>query len=118
MTTKAYNKKQDWQKLLADILLPLKEHYSDEKAQLILGGSGASYEKRTITTEAFIRPLWGLVPLWAGGGELDGFEEIYRKGITAGTNPESEEYWGDLHDFDQRMVEMAALGYALLLTPE
>lgn len=112
------NTKKEWQKLLSDLLLPLREHYSNGCAHLGLGASGATYEARTITMEAFARPLWGLVPLWNGGGSLDGFEEIYRKGLTAGTDPRSEEYWGNLHDYDQRMVEMAALGYALLLVPE
>ena len=107
---KTYNTKQEWQGLLSDLLLPLKEHYSSKGAQLLLGSSGATYEQRTITMEAFARPLWGLVPLWAGGGSLDGFEEIFRRGIAAGTDPQSEEYWGDLHNYDQRMVEMAALG--------
>lgn len=117
MTTK-YNSKQEWKSLLGKFLDPLRSHYSEIGAQLDLGASGATYERRTITMEAFVRPLWGLVPLWSGGGTLRGFEEIYRRGIVAGTDPASPEYWGNLHDFDQRMVEMAALGYALLLTPE
>nr|QGT51256.1 hypothetical protein Firmicute1046_3320 [uncultured Firmicutes bacterium] len=115
---KQYNTKQDWQDLLGKLLLPLQAHYSQQGAHLMLGASGATYEARTISMEAFARPLWGLVPLWAGGGGLSDFEKQYRRGIAAGTNPQSAEYWGDLHDYDQRMVEMAALGYALLLAPE
>mgnify|MGYP000220067292 CR=1 FL=1 len=26
--------------------------------------------------EAFARPLWGLVPFWAGGGENETFEKV------------------------------------------
>ncbi len=115
---RTFNTKREWQNMLSDILLPLKKHYSGAGARLSLGSSGATYERSTVTMEAFARPLWGLVPLWAGGEDLDEFAEIYRRGIVSGTDPNSEEYWGVLHDFDQRMVEMAALGYALLLAPD
>ncbi len=37
--------------------------------------------------ESFARVLWGIVPLWAGGGDIDGFSDIYTKGLSAGTNP-------------------------------
>ena len=113
-----YETKSDWQNLLGDILLPLKPHYSAGSSRLLIGSSGASYEQDTIGIEAFARPLWGLAPLWAGGGSLDKFDEIYRRGIISGTDPKSDEYWGVIHDFDQRMVEMAAFGYALLLAPD
>ena len=84
---------------------------------MIAGAAGAWYEDHGAYTEGFSRPLWGLVPLWAGGGDIDGFPEIYAEGITAGSDPASDEYWGDCHDRDQRFVEMAAMAYGIIFAP-
>lgn len=110
--------KKDFQELLLQIINPLKPYYSEEKAELDLGVTATSYDEKAIKLEAFSRPLWGLVPFFAGGGEDKEFEELYRRGFVAGTNPECKEYWGGFHPFDQRFVEMAAMAYGLILTPE
>lgn len=104
--------------LLKKTVVPLKKYYSPKCAQLNVGHTGAAYEDRTIPMEGFSRVLWGLVPLWAGGGDFEGFSEIYRKGLTAGTDPESDEFWGGLRNCDQKFVEMAAIAYGLLLAPD
>lgn len=65
--------KEYFVKLLEKLVLPLKQHYSPKGANLYLGHTGAAYEDRTIPMEGFSRVLWGLVPLWAGGGNIDGF---------------------------------------------
>ena len=110
--------KQDFQRLLLDMVRPLLPYYSKEKAELILGETATNYDKKAIGLEGFSRPLWGLVPFWAGGGNAEEFDEIYRRGLAAGTNPDSSEYWGGFHAFDQRFVEMAAIAYGLILTPD
>ncbi len=112
------NSKKDFQELLLDIVNPLLPYYSGEKAELVLGVTATNYGHKARGLEAFSRPLWGLVPFWAGGGEFREFEEIYRKGLVAGTDPNGKEYWGGFHAFDQRFVEMAAIAYGLILTPE
>lgn len=49
--------------------------------------------------------------------ELDGKKydvgSFYQKGILAGTDPEHPEYWGDISDYDQHLVEMASLAWSL-----
>ncbi len=110
--------KQDFQNLLLEIITPLLPHYSEGGAELVLGVTATNYDQKAIRLEAFSRPLWGLVPLWAGGGSAPVFEELYRKGLAAGTNPNGKEYWGGFHAFDQRFVEMAAISYGLILAPE
>ena len=40
-----------------------------------------------------------------------------REGIINGTDPASAEYWGDIEDSDQRMVEMCPIGFALAVAP-
>lgn len=112
------NGKQDFQKLLLEILRPLLPYYSEEKAELILGVTATNYDQKAIRLEAFSRPLWGLVPLWAGGGSAPEFEQIYKEGLAAGTKVDGKEYWGGFHAFDQRFVEMAAISYGLILTPD
>ncbi|MCI8405094.1 MAG: DUF2264 domain-containing protein [Clostridia bacterium] len=104
--------------LLRDLILPLKKYYSSEFANLYIGHTGAAYEDCTIPMEGFARVLWGIAPLWAGGGDIDGFSDIYTKGLSAGTNPNSDEYWGEFRNFDQKFVEMAAIAYGLLLAPD
>lgn len=112
------NSKKEFRELLLEIMNPLIPYYSEEKALLNLGVTATNYDRKAIELEAFSRPLWGLIPFWAGGGSAPVFDEIYRKGLAAGTNPESPEYWGGFHSFDQRFVEMAAISYGLILTPE
>ncbi len=112
------NSKKDFQELLLEIINPLLPYYSEGKAELILGVTATNYDQKAIRLEAFSRPLWGLVPFWAGGGSAPAFEEVYRKGLAEGTDPESKEYWGGFHAFDQRFVEMAAISYGLILAPE
>lgn len=113
MKDKAY-----YQNLLLQMMEPLKIHYSTESAQLQLGAAAAGYGNRIAGMEGFSRILWGMASYWAGGGKDESLLQTYQHGLCAGTNPASPEYWGDLHDKDQRMVEMAAISYGILMTPE
>ena len=49
-----YNKKY-FTDLLEKLVLPLKEHYSEECANLYLGHTGAAFEDRTIPMEGLDR---------------------------------------------------------------
>lgn len=109
--------RKDLQEAVAQLCEPLKKFYSPGCAQLILGNTGTHYLEGVARMEAFSRPLWGLVPLWAGGGDYD-LLDIYLTGLKNGTNPEHQEYWGAIGDADQRMVEMAVIGLALALIPD
>lgn len=53
-----------------------------------------------------------------GGENIEDFSEIYAKGLSAGTNPNSKEYWGGFRNYDQKFVEIAAIAYGLLLAPD
>lgn len=112
------NSKKDMERLLISILEPLTDKYSPDCAFGEFGGTFAWYENISAKVESFARPLWGLIPYWAGGGKASVFKKIYLKGIAAGTDPQNSEYWGVCHDGDQRFVEMAAFAYGLIFTPE
>lgn len=110
--------RQDFEALLLKILNPLKPLYSEERALLQLGDTGTTYPRRTIGMEGFSRPLWGLAPYWLGGGKAEDFADIYRRGLAAGTDPASPEYWGSTKNCDQKDVEMAAIACAILEVPQ
>lgn len=110
--------KQAAQQALLDVLDPLKPFYGESCARLYVGVTSTHYENDTIPMEAFARPLWGLVPFWAGGGRDEKFEEIYRKGLAAGTDPEHPDYWHTCRDYDQKFCEMAAIAFGMLFCPD
>lgn len=110
--------KRDYQEKLFEILNPLVPHYSTGRAKLTLGYTGASYSPAVAEIEGFARVLWGLAPYFCGGGSSEEFEEIYVNGLTHGTNPADPEYWGIVADYQQELVEMAAIAFGLLLAPE
>ncbi|WP_313578316.1 DUF2264 domain-containing protein [Lacrimispora sp.] len=107
-----------YQEMLLHLVEPLKKHYSKDCASLQLGAFAAGYGNRIAGMEGFSRVLWGMVSYWAGGGKDESLLPVYQKGFCEGTNPASEEYWGDLHHKDQRMVEMTAISYGILMIPE
>ncbi|WP_438445384.1 DUF2264 domain-containing protein [Gorillibacterium sp. sgz5001074] len=109
--------RQDLAAALKGLCGSVQPYYSEGFARLELAGSGAAYPPRIAGFEGFSRLLWGLAPLLAGGGFYEHWSR-HLTGIKNGTDPQHEEYWGDLNDYDQRLVEMAAFGLSLVLAPE
>lgn len=101
---------------LQDLFKPLMPFFSEGAARVRLDGAGAHFDRAAADLEGFARPLWGLAPLSAGGGNFEHWE-LYRRGLTNGTDPEHPEYWGNITSTDQRMVELAAIGFTLRLLP-
>lgn len=118
MKSKKIFNKEDFQELLKKILEPLKPYYTNEQAGIILGVTQTNYDEKASLMESFSRPLWGLVPFFAGGGEDKWFETCYQKGLISGTDPTNSEFWGNPGEYDQRFVEMASIAYGILLAPE
>ena len=135
----------EWQSAVRALFAPLLPQFSAGGARLRLGFYGQGWRARFLETkrcglswahrlpfgpakkvanaydraaelESFARPLWGLVPLAAGGGDFADWD-LYRRGLSSGADPRHPEYWGAPVDRDQRLVEMAALGFALALAP-
>lgn len=96
---------------------PLAAARSTCGSRLELDGTAASYDQGAAALESFARPLWGLAAAAAGGC---GAEDVWRAiavGISAGTDPAHPSYWGDINDFDQRIVELPAIAFALAVAP-
>ncbi|MEO8759029.1 MAG: DUF2264 domain-containing protein [Devosia sp.] len=96
---------------------PLLPFFSPGGARVRLNGAAAHFDRAASDLEGFARPLWGLVPLAAGGGTFDHWD-LYRRGLANGTDPDHDEYWGPVTATDQRMVELAAIGLAMRMIPE
>ncbi|MBP3951902.1 DUF2264 domain-containing protein [Bacillus suaedae] len=110
--------KEDIQLAIEEICQPVTScSNTSSTAHLHIGNTSAAYPDPIAEMEGFSRLLWGVVPYLAGGGDYTSWETTLQ-GITNGTDPNHEEYWGTIHDYDQRSVEMAVYGFALALVPE
>lgn len=108
----------DYKKALEALMAPLKPKIlATDKPGLYLGSSGAVYDQKHAEMEALVRPLWGLAPYWQLEPE-DVLKQSYLTKIAQGTDPTDPNYWGDVTDYDQYIVEMAALALTLLLDKE
>lgn len=111
-----YSDHQSVQNALISYLRPLLPFFTPRNATIHLGETATHYDSTAADLEGFARPLWGLAALHAGGGsDLFPEAELWVKGLIAGTDPESPEYWGEVRDKDQRMVEMAPIGWWLCM---
>jgi len=110
--------KDDVRRAVVDLVEPIVPYLSPGGARARLGSFGASFATRVAELEGYARPLWGIAPLVAGGGTFPHWDR-WVAGLAHGTDPDHEEYWGPCADaIDQRMVEMAAIGFALAFVPE
>lgn len=107
----------DVEKALHDLFNPLLPFFSEGGARVRLDGAAAHFDRAAADLEGFARPLWGVTPLAAGGATFDHWE-LYRRGLANGTDPEHPEYWGTVNSTDQRMVELAAIGFAMRMVPQ
>ncbi|MQW89043.1 DUF2264 domain-containing protein [Sinorhizobium saheli] len=113
----ALETRADMQRALIDLFNPLLPYFSEGNARVRLDAAAAHFDRAAADLEGFARPLWGLAPFAAGGGQFAHWDR-YAQGIANGTDPDHPEYWGAVNGRDQRMVELAALGFALALVPE
>ena len=97
---------------LISLLDPLAAFTTPGGAQVRLGATATHYDEIAASLEGFSRPLWGLASLLAGGQSYSGTQR-WIDGFQNGTDPNSDEFWGNTRGKDQRMVEMAAMGFTL-----
>ncbi|KAF1912838.1 hypothetical protein BDU57DRAFT_457263 [Ampelomyces quisqualis] len=109
------------------LLQPLSQYKSNGNARIrIATSTGAGFSENAAQLEGFARPLWVVADLLRLEEQDSGSKqhskdvglESWISGLKAGTDPKSPEYWGAVASFDQRMVEMESIAYALLLHPK
>ncbi len=113
-----FNSKQDFKNCLTNMSDPLIPYFSEKKARLHIGNTGAYYDEPIMSMEAISRLMWGFVPLFSGGEKNEKWQKIFNSAISEGTNPESEEFWGWRWNGDQKFVEMAAMAYGIIFARE
>jgi hypothetical protein len=109
--------RQDAAETLLKMVRPLKPFYSPGGARLSIGAFSAHYGRNSAEMEGFSRLLWGLAPFWRHSEDKE-FLPIFQSGLISGTSPQSSEYWGKVFDYDQKIVEMAAIAAAIGMAPE
>lgn len=109
--------RQDVHQWFLDLLLPLQTTSSPGQAHRTLGHFSAHYSDRVAGLEGFARPLWGMAAAQRGRLAVPMWQETF-EGLKNGSNPEHPEFWGEARNFDQCLVEMAAVGFMLALHPE
>ena len=111
--------RQDLIRAAMDILHPLKSCMTPGKARIYVSNGSAHYTEDVAGMECWSRALWALVPMLMGKcEEAETLWTLWREGMIHGTDPAHAEYWGDIGDTDQRMVEMAVMGCGLCFVPE
>jgi hypothetical protein len=109
----------------ADVVKALHDSFSPLLPFFVKGGgarvrldaAAAHFDRAAADFEGFARPLWGLVPL-AKGGEAFAHWQMYRDGLANGMDPAHPDYLGPTGPHDQRLVELAVIGFALRLCPK
>jgi hypothetical protein len=106
------------------LLTPLTQYQSPKRARIRLPlGTGAHFDETAAQLEGFARPLWAIGAILTSHDPEQPVDDRLKgwiDGIAAGTDPSSgvHEYWGEVSDFDQRMIEIEILAYALLAAPQ
>lgn len=113
----AFEKYEQVKSALETLIAPLQPLFTERSGHLKLGTSGTVYKEDTRQIEAYLRLLWGIGPLLSQADNQE-LKATYLKGIIAGTDPEDDNYWGDVTDYDQLLVEMASLSLTLMLAKE
>jgi hypothetical protein len=116
-TNNPFQSRDDLSRAATAITKPLERYRSKAKARVKLYPStAAGFDDVAAQLEGFARPLWAISALFVEG--TDPFTGSWIRGIEAGADPASPEYWGQLASFDQRMVEMESIAFALLMEPQ
>ncbi|KAK1994618.1 hypothetical protein LX36DRAFT_726968 [Colletotrichum falcatum] len=110
------------------LLRPLLPHFSPAKGRIRVPVSSAThFDETAAQLEGFARPLWAVGALLLGCDSIsdpellqsvDDVVQPWIDGFVSGTDPEHADYWGEINDTDQRMVEAEIVAFALLAAPD
>ena len=101
------------------MIAPTVKYLTPGKSRLMLSATTAHYDEAIAGMEGFSRVLFAIIAMLAGKvAEVEPIWAAWREGMINGVDPESDEYWGDIGPYDQRMVEMATYGMGLAMAPD
>ncbi len=107
----------DVERALKALVTPVESYRSSGGARVRLEPAAAHFDEESADLEGFSRLLWGLAPAQVGGADWIDWAPI-ASGLAHGCDPNHPEYWGDPAHRSQRLVELAAIGFALRLVPD
>ncbi|GAB2021659.1 DUF2264 domain-containing protein [Pseudolactococcus yaeyamensis] len=96
------------------MMVPFSEKLKAGTGHLKVGNHGAIYDEETSEMETFCRLIWGIGPFLAENDD-DSLNQQLLTGLAAACDPESDVYYGELTDYHQKFVEMAAIAVCFLL---
>lgn len=113
-----------YQKIFEFFVLGIDSYSSRQSANVIYPGVSGSRGSRVEGLEGFARTST-LLSAWLHGGRARNVELANKRifdikshlirGLLSGTSVSSDEYWGDINDFDQRIVESADIAITVWL---
>jgi hypothetical protein len=114
--------RQHWDELATLILSGVSGFFSPGRAWVRIPGQSA-HGLRVDCLEGFARSLT-IASVWflerdkgrvSQGPSSPDLLEYYQTGLAHGTDPAHKEYWGNISDYDQRIVEAAELAWSLYI---
>ncbi|UZP36673.1 hypothetical protein NXS19_004489 [Fusarium pseudograminearum] len=97
------------------LISPIERYRSRLGARVkIHPASCAGFDDVAAQIEGFCRPLLGVSAILDDAATLN----RWCQGLAAGVDVDGDEYWGDMSDFDQRMVETESICIAILSSPD
>ncbi|MFW6208357.1 MAG: DUF2264 domain-containing protein [Spirochaetota bacterium] len=112
-----------YNEIFSQLMAAIIDNASPGAARQLISGPRSHHGRLADELEGFTRSFIMAGPWLSQRSEPD-FElqgrrydvaDFYRKGILNGTNPQHPEYWGDIVDYAQHLVEMASLAWSLYL---
>src|SRR6056297_2210417 len=115
-----------WEEAFFTLMKGIIDSASKGKARQRIPGPRSHHGLLADELEGFTRSMFMSGPWLSGSkdgilkfdGESINVLEFYHEGILNGTNPNHEEYWGDIVDYAQHLVEMAALAWGLYVSKD
>ena len=110
--------RDDVAKAVTDLFEPLLPYFLRRRRPCAPRRGRRDFDRAAADLEGFARPLWGIVPLVAGGGAFRRIGHSTAAGWPMAPIPLIPNIGAINCRPHQRMVELAAVGFALALVPE
>lgn len=113
--------REHWEEAFFQMMIAIMSSASPSGARQRLPGPRSHHGRDADEVEGFSRSFIMAGPwlhnssdgVFHYNGEKYDVAAFYRTGILAGTDPSHPEYWGDLYDYAQHLVELASVSWAL-----